>query len=230
MSVTTFNGKRTDARTAAMAAQAQRLFGRKLVVTQGSYNTSVSQSAGTHSGGGALDFSVSGLTPAKVNDLVMILRGVGFAAWHRSPSEGPWGAHIHAVAIGCPDLAPVAARQVVAYMDGYSGLGRLGRATRDKHAWLNAPKRTWEQYRTLPLTPAYSGWRSLRAGSRDPFVKVVQVALGRKVTGVMTTADLAAVKEYRRTRPALWPARAAVGPLTARWLAGHPRVKVTWRR
>ena len=227
MSITTFNGKRTDSRTAAMAAQAQRLFGKTLVVTQGSYNRTVSQSAGTHSGGGALDFSVSGLTPAKVSDLVLILRGVGFAAWHRSTAEGPWGAHIHAIAIGCPDLAPVARRQVDAYYDGGSGLAS---GTRDKHAWLNAPKRTWEQYRKLPLTPAYSGWRSLRAGSRDPFVKVVQVALGRKVTGVMTTADLAAVKEYRRTRPALWPARAAVGPLTARWLAGHPRVKVTWRR
>ncbi len=167
MTVTTFNGKRTDTRTAAMLTEAQRLYGRTIRLTQGSYNTSVSQSANTHAGGGAIDASVDGLTSTQITSLVRILRTVGFAAWHRKPSEGPWAAHIHAVAVGCRDLAPSAARQVEALRNGRNGLANGGL---DPHAWLNVPVRTWEQYlasRTpLPWPLPWGRFYGHRAGLR----------------------------------------------------------------
>lgn len=51
------------------------------------------------------------------------LRQVGFAAWHRTPSQGPWGHHIHSVAIGDPTASPAAKRQVADFKRGGDGLG-----------------------------------------------------------------------------------------------------------
>src|SRR5689334_19076486 len=84
-------------RTLNMLECAENRLGYKLHVVQGSYNAGgVSASAGTHDGGGALDVSPTD-HPGKV---VLALREVGFAAWHRVPSQGPWAEHIHAIAIG----------------------------------------------------------------------------------------------------------------------------------
>jgi hypothetical protein len=110
--------------------------------TQGSYSRGA-LSAGTHSGGGAIDLSVRGYSVATRERVVRALRTVGFAAWYRSGSEGPWASHIHAIAIGTRDAAPVAKRQVVSYKNGKSGL-RSNR--RDRHAYMKVPFRTWEQY------------------------------------------------------------------------------------
>lgn len=133
---------RTDARTAEMLAEAERLGG-NLPVTQGSYNTSVSASAGTHNGGGALDFSVRGLTRAQINRRVKALREVGFAAWFRPARPGVWGPHIHAIAIGTKDLAPLAKTQVKAYRSGRDGLKGNGV---DIHRNLGVAPTTWERY------------------------------------------------------------------------------------
>lgn len=138
-----FRGKRADARSVKMIEEAERLGG-PLVLTQGAYSTSVGASAGTHSGGGVYDFSVRGLSTAQVNRRVRALRRVGFAAWHRVPSEGPWVAHIHAVAVGCDDLAPGAARQVDALRRGRNGLANGGP---DRHCAMHLPVTTWEAYR-----------------------------------------------------------------------------------
>lgn len=116
--LTTYDGNRVDWLTrAALEETAQRL-GYDLTITQGSYNAGgVSASAGTHDGGGVVD-----LAPAKHADKVRELRRTGFAAWYRPAIAGLWPAHIHAVLIGNRKLAPVARRQVDAYLAGRDGL------------------------------------------------------------------------------------------------------------
>lgn len=137
-----FRGKRADIRSTLMIREAERIGG-PLRITQGAYNTSVSASAGTHAGGGVYDFSVRGLTRTQINRRVRALRTVGFAAWYRSPDEGPWPAHIHAVAVGCPDLDPSAERQVQALRRGRNGLRGDGK---DRHRAMGVPVTTWEAY------------------------------------------------------------------------------------
>lgn len=150
MAAVTFRGHRADPRSVRMIRAAEAVGG-PLTITQGSYSRSVGASAGTHSGGGAFDFSVRGLTNAQINRRVAALRTVGFAAWHRLPSQGPWPAHIHAIAVGCTDLSPQAARQVTALRNGRDGLADNGP---DPHRGLGLPVVTFEHYleTDMPLT------------------------------------------------------------------------------
>jgi len=110
-----------DAITAAAIEKAEEIGGHEFVVTQGSYQNSVSASAGTHDGGGAVDLRWCGHVGC-----ILALRKAGFAAWHRNPSQGPWPDHTHAVLIGHPKLAPSAARQVDSYRAGRNGLANNG--------------------------------------------------------------------------------------------------------
>lgn len=138
------DGHLTNRRTARMLAEAERLGG-ALRITQGSYNRGgVAASAGTHDGGGVLDLSVRALTLTQINRRVHALRTVGFAAWHRPALPGLWGPHIHAVAVGTRDLAPIAARQVAALRRGRDGLAGHGL---DRHRAMRLPVTTWENYR-----------------------------------------------------------------------------------
>ena len=112
-------------RTAAMLREAERRLGTDLRIFQGSYNAGVvAASGGTHDGGGAVD-----VWPAngRVDDTVRVLRKVGFAAWHRTPTQGPWGHHIHAVSVDDAEKAPSAARQVADYRKGLNGLANRGK-------------------------------------------------------------------------------------------------------
>ena len=107
------------------AADAKVPFGIRL--TQGSYNPGgVGASAGTHDGGGVVDVTVTGLTTTQRWHLVRALRTVGFAAWLRTPAQG-FSYHVHAVAIGDPDIwqrdgGHVARDQVCDYYKGLNGL------------------------------------------------------------------------------------------------------------
>lgn len=119
---TTYDGHVVNEMTKAALDKVAVKLGYKLTLLQGSYNgTAVAASAGTHARGGVVD-----LAPYDWERKVRALREVGFAAWHRLPSEGPWGEHIHAVLIGDPDLAPAAAQQVTAYKNGRNGLANNG--------------------------------------------------------------------------------------------------------
>lgn len=143
----TVDGKTINRRTKNMLREAAAHLGvSHIPLTQGSYNVGgVALSAGTHDGGGAVD------TPAHVfghspREVVLALRMVGFAAWHRTPAQGPWPEHIHAVAIGDRELAPAAARQVDAYRAGRNGLA--------SNLIDDGPRveiRVWEEVRRLPL-------------------------------------------------------------------------------
>ena len=110
--------KRVDWKTRAALEAAEHLLDYPLTIVQGSYNSGgVSASAGTHDGGGVVD-----LLSWDWQRKVRALRTVGFAAWYRPPVRGLWGPHIHAVLIDHGKLAPVAARQVIAYRGGRDGL------------------------------------------------------------------------------------------------------------
>jgi len=117
------DGHVLNQRTAAMLKRAEAILGEDLHVMQGSYNAGgVSASAGTHDGGGAVDVS-----PTNHPDRVVhALRQAGFAAWHRTPSQGPWTEHIHAIAVGDPELSSGAAQQVTDYINGRDGLAGHG--------------------------------------------------------------------------------------------------------
>jgi|SRR5687767_11573318 len=131
------NGWTLNQRTLAMLAHAEGLYGGELeltghAITQGSYNSSVEASFGTHSGGGAVDLSVlrSGTYTVLWDDiepLIRALRAAGFAAWVREYGElhpdSP--IHIHAIAIGDQELSPAAQEQLTGeagYFRGFSGL------------------------------------------------------------------------------------------------------------
>jgi hypothetical protein len=138
------DGKHLNGRTLAMLREAEWLLGAGIHVIQGSFNKGVKASAGTHDGGGVID------VPAKIGAhnqlaIVEVMRRVGFAAWHRLPSEGPWVEHIHCVALGDKQLAPLAKQQGVAYLEDFNGLGHLGKGGKD-----NGPRdhvQTFEAYK-----------------------------------------------------------------------------------
>lgn len=114
----TFRGKTMDNKTMYGLLAAERRLGYELTITQGCYNAGgVSASAGTHDAGGVVD-----LAPWDYENKVRVLRDLGWAAWYRSPSEGPWQAHIHAVMIDQGNLSPSAAEQVAQYRNGLNGL------------------------------------------------------------------------------------------------------------
>jgi hypothetical protein len=109
-------------------------------------------SAGTHDRGGVIDFRTwdlgqHGLT---IRGVLETLRRVGFAAWHRTTAQGFDGDHIHAVAIGDEELAPLAAVQVRDYRAGHNGLADHGPDDGPR-----VPIHTWEQVkRTLAAKKA----------------------------------------------------------------------------
>jgi peptidoglycan hydrolase-like protein with peptidoglycan-binding domain len=142
----TYRGVTLNARTKAMLLEAERLMGRTLTLTQGSYNPGgVGASAGTHDGGGAIDISVSGLSDATRTTVVRQLRVVGFAAWLRTPAQGNWAYHIHVIAVNDPDQSSGAQHQAGDYYLGQNGLAC--RCADDGPAV--SPKRTWEEYQRM---------------------------------------------------------------------------------
>lgn len=143
-----FRGKRLNTRTRDMILAAEKILGYQFTVIQGSYNAGgVAASAGTHDGGGAVD--VWGKGGSRVAAEVAALRRVGFAAWGRTPAQGNWGYHIHAIAIRDPELSRGAANQVVAYYNGRNGLASNGKDTFTR-AYVNM---YWEKYKASIVPP-----------------------------------------------------------------------------
>lgn len=128
-------GQYVSARVAALLRDARKGAGLKpddAPVVQGSWADG-SLSAGTHSGGGAFDLSVKGLTLQQQWKLIRRLRERNVCAWIRSERYG-WtasGAHIHGIVRDEPGLSAGAKAQVAAYDRGLNGLANNGR---DPHA------------------------------------------------------------------------------------------------
>lgn len=136
------DGKTVNTRTRAMLAEAERLLGSGLTLSQGSYNPGGDPtSAGTHDGGGVVDISVTGMTAATRTKVARVLRQVGFAAWVRNPDQGDWPWHIHAAAINDTDLSSQAQHQTGDYYLGLNGL-----ANRAPDDGPRIPIQTWEEY------------------------------------------------------------------------------------
>ena len=114
-------------RTMAMLEAAESKLGRKLVIVQGSFlvGQAAKRSGPTHNRAGVIDIRTRDQTPAQQAQTLLELRKVSFAAFHRTTKQG-FADHIHAVAIGDPDLDPSAARQVEAYKNGRDGLKSNG--------------------------------------------------------------------------------------------------------
>lgn len=143
MTRVTFRGVRLNTRTRDMVLAAEKILGYQLILTQGSYNSGVSASAGTHDGGGAVDIRSRDMGSTRKINVVTAMRRVGFAAWLRLPSEGNWVEHIHCIAVGDAELSRGARNQVTAYKNGRSGLASNGR---DKFTRAYATV-TWEKYK-----------------------------------------------------------------------------------
>jgi hypothetical protein len=120
--------------------------------TQGSASGgSVSASAGTHDGGGAIDIAGqdAGMTQAHRDVIESAGRQVGMAMWIRTPDQSDWPWHIHGIAVqpggewdqGC--LSGGAHGQVVDYYEGRNGLAS-GAADDGPRDWVGV---TWETYR-----------------------------------------------------------------------------------
>jgi len=138
-----------DAMTADAIEKAEAHAGFVFSVTQGSYQNSVSASAGTHDLGGVVDLSTRGLSTAQKARMIRALRQVGFAAWRRVPAQGPWPEHVHAVLGGHPLMADVAERQWNSYLAGRNGLANNAR---DDGPRLNPiPTYSWKED---DMTPA----------------------------------------------------------------------------
>jgi hypothetical protein len=150
MARVTWRGVTLDERTAAMMQEVADNTPKDLYVqpTQGSYNTSVSASAGTHAGGGAIDLAAKNLTSKQRNILVREMRRVGFAAWLRTPAQSNWPYHVHAIAMGCKDASDGAKAQMVAYRQNRNGLASGGPD--------DGPRQfvdvTWESYKAGGVT------------------------------------------------------------------------------
>lgn len=210
MARVTWRNHAFDSRTVLMLVEAERLTGFTLRIMQGSYSDG-GQSAGTHTGGGAFDCDDYGMTQAQREKLIVALRRVGFAAWWRPTIPGKWGSHFHGIAIGCPDLAPSAQRQVQEY---YAGGDGLTGTNPDPHGYLNAPKQTWEQYLAskrpafpLPAGHSFGTPKStaVHDGTANPTdadnVKKIQRRLSIKQTGrfgLATKAKVIAWQTWRR--------------------------------
>lgn len=112
-----------DRLTIACIEHAEAIAGHTFTITQGSYQSGGGDmnSVGTHDRGGVVD-----IRWCIHSRCIRALRKAGMAAWHRTPAQGPWPDHIHAVVIGHPDLAVSASNQVTSYMNRRDGLKANG--------------------------------------------------------------------------------------------------------
>ena len=117
-----FRGRGMNARDAAMILEAERRFGSQVPITQGPFSTSVTASAGTHSGGGAVDWALAGMSAKRKAKFGRACKNVGWAWWLRPYLAGVWPEHAHGVAKGCRNAAPLAKEQMGDFDRGLDGL------------------------------------------------------------------------------------------------------------
>lgn len=116
----TFKGKRFTQRFAEVLAAAERKVVGGFHVSQGGWNPGGVKASGTSHHGDAVD-----ITRPVTTAVVTALRSSGVAAWHRTPSQGPWkNHHIHGVPLpgyGTPKGSAI--WQAQDYLRGGNGLG-----------------------------------------------------------------------------------------------------------
>jgi hypothetical protein len=128
-----------------------------VVPMQGSYSSSVSASASTHSGGGAIDISIRNWSDSDAWALLVEARKRGLVASRRTPAQG-FVLHVHGIVDGCPHLSGLgrprvgtAAWQVQEYRAGRNGLAGRGRDDGPR----DFVGSTWSTFKeTVPTQPA----------------------------------------------------------------------------
>lgn len=171
-----FRGRLFNQRTIDMIKETERNLGFTLGISQGSYTTAVKASALTHKGGGAADIRARTLSEAQRSLAVRELRRVGFAAWLRRIEDGFDSIHIHAIAVGDPELSEgpaSAARQVRDYKDGFNGLKGHGKDTGPREF----ASRTWEQYKAMRAVKDATGTSTLEEKKNDVHLSVRAVRM-----------------------------------------------------
>jgi hypothetical protein len=136
-SMCTYNGVRMDhyLKTAVQVLERGRLADlAPLTIFQGDWHTGVAASAGTHDKSGVVDFA-----PFAFGRKVAAWRDTFGPGWHRPTLPGVWGEHIHCVIESCPELASLAATQVIQYHQGLDGLADHARDPNQHH-----PRVTWD--------------------------------------------------------------------------------------
>lgn len=186
----TFEGRKFNRRTVQFIKQVRAIYyliggTGKIYLTQGSYNKGgVSQSAGTHDGGGAIDYTLEKPTSKNWSLLQKANRICGGASFDRPTLPGHWNHHNHTLVIGDREMADGARRQV---QDYYAGLNGLASHARDS-SWRPS---------TIPVFSYPLGGVDLsnvraQAKARKKTslsgVKRVQLALNAK-TGTTLVAD-----------------------------------------
>lgn len=139
-----YRGVTMNVRTKTMLLKAEAIAHKMGVpvpfqISQGSYNHSVSASAGTHNGGGALDIRDVMYSRSTQLKMVKALRQAGFAGWSRGHGDG-MPQHIHAIAIGDRQMSSAARAQVSDYFHGRNGLANHGK---DGDAAVGRPYPAW---------------------------------------------------------------------------------------
>lgn len=171
-------------------------------VSQGSYNTSVSASADTHSGGGVLDLRQYSMS---LDDL---LEEAGAASFVRLPADG-FTYHTHMILIGCPHLPDSAKRQVEQWK---AGRNALRSNLPDRDTTRPTTIRTWQQgvvWMQTQLSPipriSYSATMvGVMSGKFSGNVRIVQDLLRRNgglykypVDGIWGPRTKEAYKRYQ---------------------------------
>lgn len=142
-----FRGVLLERRTVSALEWVERRFGKQVVITQGSFSTSVNASGATHAGGGALDISVVGLSVKERRRLVRLLRRAGFAAYFRPFVPGLWPSHVHAVLLGNKTASAAAQWQMSEYRAGRNALSNAG----PDRAWRPRVPRRWSHRQGRPV-------------------------------------------------------------------------------
>lgn len=177
-----FRGAIVDRRTAAALTVAERKLGYELSVVKGHDVASAdSVSSTTHNGRGVVD-----LAPFDWQRKLRVLKEVGFAIWHRLPSEGPWSEHEHGALIGVGHgLDPSAQRQVDSFKAGRNGLAN---DAPDRNPWRPSP---------APQPFSYAAWwREQQDESRDDILKAR--VKGWKATRKKLADRISAMRARRR--------------------------------
>lgn len=166
-----------DALTIACIEHAEEIGGHQFEVTQGSYQSGGGDplSAGTHDLGGVVDLRWCGH-----GYCVLALRQAGMAAWRRTPAQGPWPDHLHAVVIGHPNLADSALRQVGAYLNGRNGLADNGPDDGPRPNPIPRPVWPWLQEEDMPN---YRDWTDAdkQALAQDVAAETVEALMAFEV-------------------------------------------------
>ena len=217
----TKNGHTLSRRVWAIIDQAKKDAGipkEKAYVLQGSWAKG-SLSAGTHTGGGAADLSVRGLTEKEALALVFELRRWYGIAYLRSPKFG-WpsrlgGSHIHVIFADEPGLSYGAKRQVINYNNKKNALASN----------LADPHKRPETRKHFGAYTTVSGdlkvkLANLKYGKRNADVKDLQRALHIATDGYYGPITDKAVRSHQKKLG--WtpdPIRKSnVGPLQAKRL------------